>query len=344
MTDVLDYGNYLAHYGVKGMKWGVRKDDNRPSSKVTYKEKKSYEYQKKGLSKSEADAKAARADKIRKTALVVGGVSLASVVAYTAGNHYVKNYVGVNLKSGAMLQNVNDVGGSKPQKEGMLYVSFKNHDNKNYRKKYAWQLSNDLGAKNVYATKLSAVEPIKAPSNAKAKKLYEEFKELEKNKRYGDGHSYTRSHDYTEFNRRFNYYGHPEEKKAFANFMRSKGYNAIVDMNDQNPLYGSKKPTILLDSTKSATTVGHEAISKIPTTEQANRMGTIALIKREAQVDAIWGAGVAATIGVKNKHKQTKINKQVDQYFKDHPNTKKSPSEVYMMIAEEQKRGGDNAA
>ena len=88
MTTTLDYDDYLVHYGVKGMKWGVRKDDNRPSSKVTYKEKKSYKYQKKGLSKSEADAKAARADKIRKTALVVGGVAMASVVAYTAGDYY----------------------------------------------------------------------------------------------------------------------------------------------------------------------------------------------------------------------------------------------------------------
>ena len=249
-----------------------------------------------------------------------------------------------SLKRGAMLQNVNDVGGSKPQKEGMLYVSFKKRDNKNYRKKYGYQLSEMEGAKNVYATKLSSIEPIKAPSNAKAKKLYAEFKEQQKYKMYEGANSYTRSNDYFDFNRRFNYYGAPEEKKEFAKFMRSKGYNALIDMNDQNPLYGSKKPTILLDSTKTATTVGHEAITKFITEDQVANIGKTALMKQAVKLDSAIGLGVAATVGVKNKHKHAKISKQVDQYFNDHPNTEMSPTEVYMMIANDRKRGGDNAA
>ena len=184
MTVALDYDDYLAHYGVKGMKWGIRKDRGRSGSKpskrakITYKERKSYEYQKKGLSKSEADAKAARVDKIRKTALIVGGVTVAAATAYVAGNAYAKNYVGVNLKQGAMLQNVNSVGGSKPQKEGMLYVSFKKQDNKLYSREHAHHVvyKDPFGESSAFKTKLSAIEPIKAPSNAKAKKLYEEYK------------------------------------------------------------------------------------------------------------------------------------------------------------------------
>lgn len=335
MIAALDYDTYLAHYGVKGMKWGVRKDDNRPSSKVTYKEKKSYKYQKKGLSKSEADAKAAKADKIRKVALVVGGVAVASAVAYAAGNHYVKNYVGINLKSGAMLQNVNDVGGSKPQKDGMLYVAFKNHDKKNYRQKYAWQISSEGGGKNVYATKLSAIEPIKAPSNSKAKKLYQEY-------RNSVGKDAFAPSSYEQFNALLNYKGSSSDKKAFSDFMKSKGYNAIIDMNDQNPLYGSKKPTILLDSHKSATTVGHEKIAKILTDDEMGRITLSAISKQAFKESSVYGAGIAATIGVTNKAEQRAINKKVDQYFNDHPNTNKSPTEVYMMIAEEKKKGGGN--
>lgn len=330
MAATLDYDDFLVHYGIKGMKWGVRKDDNSPSSKVTYKEKKSYEYQKKGLSKSEADVKAARADKIRKTALVVGGTTLASVAAYSAATYYAKNRVGVNLKAGAMLQNVNDVGGSKPQKEGMLYIAYNDHDKKNYRKKYARQISQAGGGKDVYATKLSAIEPIKAPSNAQAKKLYKEY-------RNSDNRGNYTPKSYAAFNKTFNYFASPEDHKKFSNFMRSKGYNAIIDMNDQNPLYGSKKPTILLDSRKTATVVGHEKISKIMSDKEASQMAVKTFIKQEAKIDSAWAVGIGATVGVVKKNQQRAINKQVDQYFNDHPNSNKTPTEVYMNIFEKQK-------
>lgn len=347
MTVALDYDDYLAHYGVKGMKWGVRKDRGSSSSKpskrakVTYKERKSYEYQKKGLSKEEADAKAAKAAKVakaRKAVLILGGVAMVAAAGYVAGDRLAKDYVGVNLKSGAMLQNVNNIGGSKPQKEGMLYVTFKNHDNKQYRSRFASEVFIRDRSKDVFSTKLSAIEPIKAPSNKKAEKLYEEYK------RKVRGSDLYAPENYKAFNKDLNYVGKEKDKKAFTDFMKSKGYNAIIDLYDQRPLYGAKKPTILLDSTKTATTVGHEKLSEFMSDKGTSRMSSKKAYLKGAKVALALGSFGVAPFEVNEALKKRSMNKQVDQYFNDHPNTEMSPTEVYMMIAKDRKRGGDNAA
>lgn len=338
MTVALDYDNYLAHYGVKGMKWGVRKDRDLPSSRVTYRDRKYHEYKSKGLSNKKASEKADRADKARKTALVVGGTTVAAATAYVAGNYYVKNYVGVNLKEGAMLQNVNRVGGSKPQKEGMLYVSFKERDNQFYTRFYGRMLLMDSShkGKDVFKTKLTAIEPIKAPSNVKAKKLYEEYKRTMKNR---DGASFLPD-SYRDFNILFNYHGSEKDKKSFSDFMRQKGYNALVDINDQRAMNGRKKPTILLDSTKTATTVGHEVVTNIATIEELSNYRNRRTSTRSNAIGAGASlAGAVAVVGAKNKHKHSKVSKQVDQYFEEHPNTTKSPSEVYNMLSKKKKGG-----
>ena len=68
---------YLEHYGVKGMKWGVRKGDKNRASNP----------------QGSGDATAAQKQKRRKTAMIAGGVGAA--VAIAAGSAYVGRQTGI---------------------------------------------------------------------------------------------------------------------------------------------------------------------------------------------------------------------------------------------------------
>lgn len=77
-----DYRNYLAHYGVKGMKWGVRHD--RVSTSATANRSKTGQYE-------DSDESSARKARIKKTAIVVGAV--VGTAAVVAGAYAARKYL-----------------------------------------------------------------------------------------------------------------------------------------------------------------------------------------------------------------------------------------------------------
>lgn len=93
---------YLAHHGIKGMRWGVRRFRNRDGTltnagkerygddssgkrkHITHREKLVAKYREKGMSQKEAEAAAEKRISIEKKVAIGAGVALAAVAAYGA--------------------------------------------------------------------------------------------------------------------------------------------------------------------------------------------------------------------------------------------------------------------
>ena len=91
--------DYVAHFGIKGMKWGVRRYQNNdgsltPTGKTRYDKKSDHQlkleakYQQKGKSKTEAEAAAKKRVKIEKTIAIGAGIAAGSVAAYALIKKY----------------------------------------------------------------------------------------------------------------------------------------------------------------------------------------------------------------------------------------------------------------
>ena len=101
-----DYRNYLEHFGVKGMKWGVRRYQNANGSYTSAGRKRygvgngqPYKAVKGGGARNTAEAKAARRAKLKKAAIAVGGA------AALAGAGYLAYKYGKNTRAGQYVRN-----------------------------------------------------------------------------------------------------------------------------------------------------------------------------------------------------------------------------------------------
>lgn len=372
--------NYLAHYGVLGMKWGVRKAESRerirrgnhnskpnvlnkaesnpkggskkvraktksapkpksvqtksqstPKSKNTQTApKKDSEksrrqvhleahYLKKGLSKSAASLRAERRIQTEKILAVSAGVALAAVAAYSTKKAIGKRFTGVLLEAGKDVTYINATG-DDTNFNRRLFVSFEEKDTQKYRGLLANSLRNNwlatAGGPNsttIYETTLRAKETIKAPSHFEATKLYAEFRK-----------SNNLVQDYKTFNQ--NLINQSETGGKFYDFMKSKGYNAVLDANDQFISgYSTNKPLIIFNAESSTSKVGQKVVS--------NQLSDRLARTQKAQIAArsfapTIGLGVAA-IGANSYLTNRNQYKVVNDYFKEHPNSKLSYAEVY---------------
>lgn len=90
-----DYRNYIAHFGVKGMKWGVRRYQNSNGSYTSAGKRrygvgdgKSYSsVGRRGGGSASPDQKAARRAKLKKAAIAVGGAAALAGAGYLAYKH-----------------------------------------------------------------------------------------------------------------------------------------------------------------------------------------------------------------------------------------------------------------
>jgi hypothetical protein len=89
-----DYRNYLEHFGVKGMKWGVRRYQNANGSYTSAGRKRygvgdgqPYRAVKGGGVRNTAEAKAARRAKLKRAAIAVGGAAALAGAGYLAYKH-----------------------------------------------------------------------------------------------------------------------------------------------------------------------------------------------------------------------------------------------------------------
>lgn len=83
----------LKHYGIPGMKWGVRKFIERQEKGKTHRDRLQNKYLERGYSKEEASKRASNRIRTEKVLAIAGGVTLAAAAAYYAHKKYTTDKV-----------------------------------------------------------------------------------------------------------------------------------------------------------------------------------------------------------------------------------------------------------
>lgn len=178
--------NELCHWGIKGMRWGVRRfqnkdgsltpagrkryddDDSNPKvEKSTHRSRLEAKYRQQGMSEAAAKAAANKRIKIEKIVAVTAGLTLAAATAYVA-NKYVKERVDGVIKAGSKLQVVaND---ANKDLNRPFYAAYKKSDNTKYKGLLGQQLR--TRSNEVHKLTLTADQNIKVASRQKAAEAF----------------------------------------------------------------------------------------------------------------------------------------------------------------------------
>lgn len=224
--------NDLYHFGVKGMKWGIRRDRNKGGSSTS--SPKRYNE---------------------------GAVKGKEYTDYGDGR--------ITIKKGTNLQRL--IGpDTKQDIAGATYASFTKYDNNSYIRHIAGK--GFLGGGRDTKLTLKATTDLKSPSTEEAGKLFFQLLKDNPKVREDYGNSFLGMRykdkeldalakgsnkektieEYKLANSTFGLYSTKSTQDAFYKVVEDKGYNMLRDENDISAGY-SKAPVILLDGSKSVT-------------------------------------------------------------------------------------------
>lgn len=339
MGEVNSIESFLTHHGVKGMKWGVTRDLDKGSSSSGSSVGSSGSttasgpakaggrrtaleagYIKKGHSLEDAELKAAKRAKVEKMLLIAGAVTLAGAAVYVGRNEHSKRFTEVLLKEGTELRNINALG-DKANLNRRTYTTFLNSDTQQYRGVFATFLQRGDKNTKIYETVLTAKEEIRAPSHKQAEKLYKEMI---------TGLNIPGVHptDYKTFNQGF-VNDDNGAAKAYFKYLKDRGYNAVLDSNDQFMSgYNTKKPLILFNAASSTVKTGQTVLDQKKIDGLYTRQAAKAIGKSFLPTAALGAAAIGAHKVAANKSKYAAVN----AYLIEHPNTKRSHAEIYASL------------
>lgn len=329
MTTEVD--DFLAHYGVKGMRWGVVKKsaDSGPKQPSRRQVRIEAKYLRDGFDPDIAAKKARGKIAVQNILLATGATVLAAGAGYAAYQAADRRFGGVNLPMGTKVHHVNVHGPSLLVQDKPMFVAFNKRDQKFYDSVFANFAKNRAGAENIYKSTLEATTDIKAPSNFQAAKLYREFAKAKGIKT-----------SYSDFNYAFNgeaggVPGHT--KKEFVKFMRGKGYNAMVDNFDTMKSLRSRtnRPTILFDPTSSIKKIDDILLDNGKVTMTAakyelSNLATKAAFSPKSTAFTLM-VGLGAFSSSRNAERPREI--KVDAYKKEHPGTDLTDAQIYNLVS-----------
>lgn len=300
----------LMHYGVKGMKWGIRHEPNNKSSTSNKKQSiyqkwlsDSYQAQYR-ISKSDADQYAKERTKALKKILIGTAVVSALLVGYTAYTYNKHIYADEILKKGTTLQSL-QADPSFILKGEKFYASHGKMSNQKYLAKWS-----EMGiGTSEYKQKLTAIakSDMRLAGRRNAAKEYHALRKKNLDfKNLTDKYS-----GYTDFNINGLAGKSKPEASIYGKYMTKKGFAGVHDINDRHKNAFNVKADIYFGNKH----LGDYKVSDINPTSvrKANNKvnGPLLLRAMSNPYVLVGGAEIGAVSAMRSVDKR--INKKIEE-------------------------------
>jgi hypothetical protein len=364
-----DNYNEFYHHGIKGQKWGVRRyqkkdgsltsagkkrysgDPKDRANKVTRYDKLYAKYKDLGYDDEKARQSTKGQVATEKALLIVGGMAVAAAAGYAVYRYrdITKDRV-ISPKQVMQTVHQGDVS-DRIQPGNPFFASYTKRDNTIYASKV---FSHFTDKSNV--TRFYTEDGIKAASEKTGRKIFDDLVKTnpevaEYSKRIGKFGQGRKAYE------KFNYslvlrndsptakkmglddLDHDKIHNIFYDELKKRGYGAVIDVNDSRREGFTFNPVIVFDNQIKHVVGTTKATDSQLHGEQALK-GIKYAMQRKTMLNPLKNPAVAATgygylyaVGIAaNKNTDLDLKAQfVNQYLKDHPNTRKSRVQIAEM-------------